>query len=99
MLTRNNILDYLKENKGYFEREFKVSKLGIFGSFARNEMNEKSDIDILIDFEKGTKNMFFNKEEIREIISNTFDRNVDVCYPDYLNKYFKNDILEDAIYV
>ncbi|MBC8173074.1 MAG: nucleotidyltransferase domain-containing protein [Chitinophagales bacterium] len=98
-MRRDDILNYLRENKDFFQQEFQVSKLGIFGSFARDEMNENSDIDILIDFQDDTSDMFFNKEDIREIVKNKFKREVDICYPEYLNKYIKSFILKDAIYV
>ena len=40
------IIGYLKKNK--------IKEASLFGSFTRNEMNEKSDIDILVEYERGT---------------------------------------------
>jgi len=39
-------IDYLKQ--------YKVKEIGFFGSFARNEMTEKSDIDVLVEYSRGT---------------------------------------------
>ena len=40
----------LKEKKAYLQKRYPISELGIFGSYARGDFNEKSDIDILVDF-------------------------------------------------
>lgn len=40
----------LKEIKPMLEEEFKVSKIGVFGSLVRNEQRKDSDVDILVDF-------------------------------------------------
>ncbi len=51
MLSLSEIKNKLQENKKYFEDKYSVSKMGIFGSYARNEANADSDIDILVDFD------------------------------------------------
>jgi uncharacterized protein len=38
-------------------RSFGVSEIGIFGSFVRNEMNENSDVDFLVEFLPREKNI------------------------------------------
>lgn len=40
------IIEYLKQ--------YKVKEIGLFGSFARNEMTDKSDIDVLVEYSRGT---------------------------------------------
>jgi predicted nucleotidyltransferase len=49
MIQQNEIITYLKENKDLFQRQFNIIKIGIFGSFARNEQTENSDIDIIFE--------------------------------------------------
>lgn len=44
------ILRTLKEHKKELAEKYSVKEIGIFGSFARCEMNEKSDMDILVEF-------------------------------------------------
>ena len=58
MLTRAEILQYLTENKTFFSKNFGISKIAIFGSFARGEQNETSDIDILISMNPETDHIF-----------------------------------------
>ena len=50
MYSTNQILNILKERKAELKKKYPISELGLFGSFARGDQNEKSDIDILVDF-------------------------------------------------
>jgi predicted nucleotidyltransferase len=52
MYTTSQILIILKQKKKYLQKRYPISELGIFGSYARVDFNEKSDIDILVDFKK-----------------------------------------------
>jgi len=57
MLTSNDIIKFLRENKPVFKNRFHCEKIGLFGSFARNEQTDKSDIDILVVYEPDTPNL------------------------------------------
>jgi uncharacterized protein len=50
MYNTNQILQILKAIKPELERKYPLSELGLFGSYARGDYNDKSDIDILVDF-------------------------------------------------
>lgn len=50
MYTRDQILNILSQKKPELQGRYPISELGIFGSYARGDNNEKSDIDILVDF-------------------------------------------------
>ena len=54
MLTRENVLQILRENKDRFAEKYGVTKIGLFGSFARNEAPEESDIDVCVELAKTT---------------------------------------------
>jgi len=99
MLTQQNILNFLSENKLFLREQFHVVKIGIFGSFARNEQNPDSDIDILIELENNVSNVFDLKWNLREFLKNQFQRNVDICNSKHIKPYAKDYILKDAIYV
>ena len=49
MKTREEILSLLSENKAELKNRFKVQKLALFGSYARGDQREESDVDILVD--------------------------------------------------
>ena len=58
MLKREVILIFLKNNKELFFQKYNLIKLGIFGSFSRNEQTENIDIDVIIEMPKGTEDIF-----------------------------------------
>ena len=99
MLTQENILNFLSENKLFLREQFHVVKIGIFGSFARNEQNPDSDIDILIEMENNVSNIYDLKWNLREFLKNQFQRDVDICNSKHIKPYAKDYILKDAIYV
>lgn len=99
MLTQENILNFLSENKLFLREQFHVVKIGIFGSFARNEQNPDSDIDILIEMENNVSNVYDLKWNLRDFLKNQFQRDVDICNSKHIKPYAKDYILKDAIYV
>lgn len=99
MLSKQEILNTLKENKEYLQKHFHLTKIGVFGSFARDEQRSDSDVDILIEIEDNTKNIFDLKWELREYFKSKFNREVDLCSEKYIKPYAKSYILRDAIYV
>jgi uncharacterized protein len=99
MLNKDDILNFLEEQKSAFRNEFQIIKLGLFGSFARNEQSEDSDIDLLVEFAPNTKDLTKKKESIRNLFKSRFNREVDICREKYIKPYFKAQILNSAIYV
>ena len=51
MRTLEEVKNILAENREELKEKFKLKRLGIFGSYARNEQREDSDLDLLIAFE------------------------------------------------
>ncbi len=99
MLSRDEILKFLSSNKEHFRREFQVTKLGIFGSFAVGTQNESSDLDVIVEFEQSTPNLYDKKNRIREILRQRFGREIDLCREKYIRPYFRSQIMSTAIYV
>ena len=99
MTSKEEILSYLKEKKGEFFSDYQLVKLGLFGSFARGEATQDSDIDLIVEFEPNTQNLSEKKSKIKSSIQKHFHREVDVCREKYIKPYFKVQILESVIYV
>ena len=99
MLTKEEILQYLSVNKDLFKKKYNIIKLGIFGSFARDEQTKDSDIDLIIEMELDTKEIFEKKQEIKEILKQKYNRNIDICRERSIKPIFRNFILNEAIYV
>lgn len=99
MTTRSEILDYLKKHKADLISQYHLSKIGLFGSFAREEQTDASDIDLIVEFEPGTEDLFHLKLALKQLFQQTFQKEVDICREKYIKPYYKNRILRDAIFV
>ncbi|MEK7253336.1 MAG: nucleotidyltransferase family protein [Bacteroidota bacterium] len=96
MLTAKEIEAKLREMKPFLAKQFKVKKIGYFGSFVTGEATEESDIDILVDFSEPPGYEFFDLEDLLE---GTFHRKIDLVSKNALHKYLKDKILNETIYV
>ena len=99
MTSKKEILNFLKEHKTEFQVQYLISKIGLFGSYARNEQKQNSDIDLIFEFDETANGLFNIKEKIRELISDQFGTKVDLCREKYIKSYFKESILKDAIFI
>ena len=50
MDTKEEILQFLTDNKEFLFNNFYISKIGLFGSFANDKATKNSDVDIIVDF-------------------------------------------------
>ena len=97
-LTREQIIQVLQEQKSFLQEKFHVKSIGIFGSFARNEANEKSDIDFLVEFEEGNLDYYLIRRNLNDFLSSEFRREVDIALPKSLKSFYKDTILKQAVY-
>ena len=51
-MNREEILQLLQENVSYLALEFGVTKIGLFGSYAKGPPDETSDIDVVVEFQR-----------------------------------------------
>jgi predicted nucleotidyltransferase len=75
MATKEQILRILAENKDRLQAGFKVRRIALFGSYARGEQREDSDIDILVDVDPSIGLDFVT---LCETIERLLGRHVDV---------------------
>ncbi|MBI4930810.1 MAG: nucleotidyltransferase family protein [Bacteroidetes bacterium] len=99
MHTKEEIIQFLRNNKNFLREKFHLTKIGVFGSFARGDQKPTSDVDILIELEDGTKNIFDLEYDLQELLKKQFNREVDLVHEKSIRSYFKPFILRDAIYV
>ena len=97
MLELQDCIRKLVAFKQTFGNQFGITKFGIFGSVARQENTEDSDIDIVVEVEKPTLSLMY---ELKEALKQLFDCEVDlVRFRDSLRPLFKSNIQRDVIYV
>lgn len=91
------MLKILKENKNKLAKDYGVLKIGIFGSFVRDEENEFSDVDIIIELKKEYKNIhnFFN---LKRFLEKKLEIKVDLGMENAIKPYFKEKIFREIIY-
>jgi len=95
MLTRENILQFLRDNKGRFAEQYGVTKIGLFGSFARDEASEESDVDVCVEMPPH----FFSVAAVREELESSFKRSVHIVrLREELRELFKEHLKRDTIY-
>jgi uncharacterized protein len=69
-----------------------ISYCALFGSFARGEANENSDVDLLVRFSKPIGWKFYG---IAEDLEDALGKKVDLATENMLNKYIRKSVLED----
>ena len=92
--TREEILKKLEENRETV-LSFGVRRLGIFGSYARGEESESSDIDFLVEFEKATFDNYF---DLKFFLEDLFQCQVDLVIADVIKPRIRPLILEEVVY-
>lgn len=85
--TKNEIIAILKEHKPALYAKYPLSELGLFGSYARGDNNEDSDIDILVDFKSRIDG--FEYIRLAHEFEDLFNHKIDIVSrraikPDYL---------------
>lgn len=97
MLHLKDCITRLSEFKSQFGDKFGIIRLGIFGSVARGENNENSDIDIVVEVEKPSLTIMY---EIEQSLKALFNCNIDlVRYRQSLRPLFKSNIQKDVVFV
>lgn len=98
MRTREEILEFIKHNKSFLKEKFHITRIALFGSYARGEQNTSSDIDLIVEFEENTQNLYELKSQLKEYFSSHFGKSVDICREKYIKPSIKKSILSEAIY-
>lgn len=96
-MNKEEIIDFLSAHKTEFKQDFGLVKLGLFGSYARGENFEDSDIDIVVELKKPD---LFYLIGIKQTVEDALGAKVDVVrLRDKMNKSLRYRIERDAIYV
>jgi uncharacterized protein len=98
MRTRDQILTFLAQNKKLFRDQYHIIRIGIFGSYARGEQNIKSDIDLLVEFEDNTQDLYDLKLQLKDFFRTKLGIEVDICREKYIKPRIKKSILKETIY-
>lgn len=96
-MKKIEILTYLKAHKEEFAQKYHITKLALFGSWAKNDNHEGSDIDIAIDTKMSD---YFLLYDFKESLEKAFNAKVDIVrLREKMNPSLKQRIVTDGIYV
>ncbi len=94
-MTRSDILLFLKEKKPFLKKNYHIDDIGLFGSYARDEATEESDIDIVI---STSVKSFTNRYNLKKYLENAFNKPVDIGYYDSFRTFIRKEIDKEIIY-
>ena len=95
-MTKAEILSYLQTHKDELGRKYGVVKIGLFGSYARDEQNDSSDIDIAVELEKSKKSLsvlFALKREIEQSLGKSVDIGIESALKPIVKEYVQKEII------
>ncbi len=96
-VRRDEVMEILQNHKAEFANRYGVTALGVFGSVARNDATEASDVDVVVEMIK--PDLFF-LVHIKNTLEEEFGRPVDiVSYRQRMNQLMKKRIDQEALYV
>ncbi len=97
MKTKAEVLEILEKDLPYLKKVFHVEKVGLFGSYARQEQTEESDLDLMVEFEKIPD--FLELFDLEEHLSDLVGFKVEIVTPAGLKNRVKQNIMEDMEFV
>ena len=95
-MTKQEVLNYLSSHKEKFQADFGVIKIGLFGSFARDQATQNSDIDLVIEMNPKSleRRIAFKRQ-----VESDLNRSLDVGYLSTLRSFIAKEVAKDVIYI
>ncbi len=94
--TKEDVLSIIEENRDKI-KTFGVKKIGLFGSFVRGEQDANSDVDLLVEFERGQKT-FDNFIQLSFFLEDVLKRRVELVTAESLSPYILPHIIKEVEY-
>jgi hypothetical protein len=96
-MTQENILETIAQFRRTRQDEFGILRIGVFGSAARSEVDDDSDVDVVVEIAApDLLTLVGIKQELEELLQRPVDI---VRYRDNMNHFLKQRIERDAVYV
>ena len=97
MRQTNEIIHQIHGMKQELLEKYHVSRIGIFGSFSQGLQTDKSDLDLVVEFEQPIGIMAF--VHLKDQITRKIGIRVDLVTPDGLHPLIRNAVMREVIYV
>ncbi|MDE2774819.1 MAG: nucleotidyltransferase domain-containing protein [Chloroflexota bacterium] len=86
----------LEKIRAYCETQ-PIRRLSVFGSAARGELTDESDIDLLVEYMPDARISYFDMGRHVTDLIEIVGRRVDLCTPKSLSRYFRQDVIDSAL--
>jgi predicted nucleotidyltransferase len=96
-MGKKEIIEIIRSSKPVLELRYGVQRLGLFGSYVREKQRKKSDIDILVKFNRDID--LFEFVDLREYLENQLNSKVDLVMESALKPNLGKRILAEVEYV
>lgn len=95
-MTKREVMTLLSEHRRYLEEQFEVSKIGLFGSYAKEQQTTDSDIDFYVEFKTKT---FDNLAGLWVYLEELYHKKIDIVHKHKNNnKVILANIRKEVIY-
>ena len=98
MLESQEIIKIIKDKYPEIKKRFHVIEIGLFGSCARDEAEEGSDIDLLVEMEEGYNDLF-NLIDLKDFLESVLNAPVEIIPRRGIRQALKDRIFKETIYV
>lgn len=96
-MSQHEVLETLSQFQKSKGQEYFIHRIGVFGSMARNQIDDTSDVDIVVEL---TKPDLLALVGIKQELEGLLSRSVDIVrYRERMNAFLKERIDREAIYV
>lgn len=96
-MGKQEVIDIIKSSKSEIETRYGVKRLGLFGSYVREQQRKRSDIDILVSFSRDID--LFDFLDLREFLETRLHHKVDLVMESALKPAIGKRILAEVEYV
>jgi len=96
-MDKKEIIEIIQKRKPELTTRYGVRRLGLFGSYVKNQQRKKSDVDILVQFSRDID--LFDFIDLREYLENQLDAKVDLVMESALKPNLGRRILAEVEYV
>ncbi|MEI7817525.1 MAG: nucleotidyltransferase domain-containing protein [Desulfuromonadales bacterium] len=95
-MTREHILDFLRQHKLEMHERFGVITIGLFGSYVRGDARVDSDIDVAIELSQNTADSYFG---VLHFLEDSFNAKIDLGIESNFKPVLKPFIMKKIVYV
>jgi predicted nucleotidyltransferase len=96
-MRQDDVLEAVSQFRRDRQDEFGILRIGVFGSVARNEITDESDVDVVVELAQPD---LLTLVGIKQELESLLQRSVDIVrYRDSMNAFLKRRIEQEAVYV